>query len=279
MPAPHFLLTPLAGWRTRGRSLWILPGLGRDCAAIFASHQHYGIMFEHFTIVLITLNTLAFVLSTEKTIEVYVDECRGSNPIHANPKFYPECWTNVKWAYTIIQWVTTVVFTIEFLFRLYGRGELGAIRGRLRLVFSFWGLVDMMCNVPFFIDHIIERDLPAFQWIRSLRIFKSMNQKGRFLYAFRSLTKIFKVKSKLLLSTAFLGVTVWLVTSSLYYLAEKDNEDMVVCVNDEGVCGGTGAADCAEGGFRMHRYGDIPNAMFYTVSVSTRTLILPTRPP
>ena len=42
--------------------------------------------------------------------------------------------------FNIAEWVLTFLFTIEYVLRLY------CVRKPLRYVFSFWGLIDMICG-------------------------------------------------------------------------------------------------------------------------------------
>ena len=81
------------------------------------------------------------------------------------------------------------------------------------------------------------------QWVRTLRLFRIMHVEGRFLTAFSTFKEIFAEKGRVLLTTGFLGISVWLVVSALYYLAEKDNEEMIL--------------RC--GTYSINRFGDIPS--------------------
>jgi hypothetical protein len=75
--------------------------------------------------------------------------------------------------------------------------------------------------------------------------------------------------NKTLLSTSgFVGVTVWLITSSLFYLAERTNPELDWCV-PEGCClahspaaAGDNATACLELG---HRFESIPSASYFTL--------------
>jgi voltage-gated potassium channel len=131
--------------------------------------------------------------------------------------------------FDFVEWVAVVVFSLEYLIRFYAEGENGEAKGRIRFLFSFFGVIDLVSIVPFFVDVALpDDDLPALQWVRTLRFFRIMHVEGRFLTAFSTFKDIFHEKGRVMLTTGFLGFALWLVVSALYYLSEKNNPQMLL---------------------------------------------------
>lgn len=82
-------------------------------------------------------------------------------------------------AHTILHWcevVTVAVFTVEYLLRLY------AAERRLRFVFSFFGIIDLLSILPFYLAAGI--DLRGVRALRMLRLFRILKL-GRYNRAVR----------------------------------------------------------------------------------------------
>lgn len=203
--------------------------------------------YSGFTVALILLNVATFVLSTESSF------------------LTPE-WNGF---FNVVEVVTTVVFTIDYVLRLWcvpeleGYGE--GIANKLSYSVSFYALIDLASILPFYVDIFITQDLPASQFVRILRLFRMMRLEGRYTQAFTLFDDIvvenaelltggvhrgllalcpvdqFEVSGVSLSSNSqfryrapfptqgsfFVGVATWLIVASLYYLAEKNNDDMI----------------------------------------------------
>ncbi|MEB3331511.1 MAG: ion transporter [Synechococcaceae cyanobacterium] len=123
---------------------------------------------------------------------------------------------------------TVVVFTIEYVIRVWACTEdsryKGSPAGRLRYIFSFYGIVDALAVLPFYLAVALPlafidlRFLRALRLMRLARVFKI----GRYSQAFDRLRNVFSSK-KADLGVAVIGVLVVLVfTSSIMYHVEND---------------------------------------------------------
>ena len=65
-----------------------------------------------------------------------------------------------------------------------------------------------------------------------MRLFRIMRVEGRYIDAFTVFDDIFEDSTGLLRTSGFVGVTTWILCSSLYYLAEKDNPQMLLDPDD-----------------------------------------------
>jgi voltage-gated potassium channel len=84
-----------------------------------------------------------------------------------------------------IEVIVVVVFTVEYLLRLYVADR------KLRFVFSFYGLIDLLAILPFYVARGIDlRSIRVFRLMRLVRILKLLRfgkAAQRFKNAFRSI--------------------------------------------------------------------------------------------
>ncbi|MBR4963418.1 MAG: ion transporter, partial [Muribaculaceae bacterium] len=85
-----------------------------------------------------------------------------------------------KWLH-IIDYVTTAVFTLEVILRIWCADLLDpkykGFWGRVRYCFSFYGFIDMVSTFPFYLNFFMQVPyvvLKAFRIARLLRIFRYM---------------------------------------------------------------------------------------------------------
>lgn len=215
--------------------------LRKDVYEFLEAKNKAGLRFEYFTVALIILNVACFVLSSDEEIHGKLEQI---------------FWT--------VEVITTCIFTLEYCVRLYAivehrsidgdtpyRGNYGRLKWAVTDPFSW---VDLASILPFYIDLAVPEDLPASQFIRLLRLFRMMKVEGRYLRAFTTFDGIFRKNRQLLLTSGFVGFSCWLITSSLYYLAEKDNERMLWQY-----------PECLDVGNCKNRYESIGSASYFTL--------------
>ena len=158
--------------------------------------------------------------------------------------------------FAIVEAMTAIVFTLEYAARVYSLPETthsleedGIPPSRIRWMFTdYYSLIDIVSFLPFYLDLLTPRDdIPATQFLRVLRIERMLRVEGRLLHAFNFFERVFKSKGKLFITTGFVGLTVWLLCSSLYYLTERHNPNMVYCPN---------GVNC------YNRFESIPSSMY-----------------
>ena len=143
-------------------------------------------------------------------------------------------WLNVG-STSILEIVTVFIFSVEYVLRLYTADleneKYAGFVGRLYWMPTFFSLVDLAATVPFYIDAFFLRhtDLAASQFLRMFRLLRMMRVEGRYDTALTMVDDVVRAQWGLLGTAGFVGVTVWLAVSSLYYLAERRNFDMVYC--------------------------------------------------
>ena len=132
------------------------------------------------------------------------------------------------WASTVLWYVevvSVIIFTIEYLLRIYVADllypELGPIRSRLRYLRSFMAMIDLLAILPFYIPYIIPIDLRILRMlriIRLLRIFKI----NRYTTALSTIADVFKRKKHELLSSMAVVSILMIIAAVLMYNIENE---------------------------------------------------------
>ena len=152
-------------------------------------------LFDWFISVVIILNILAMTLSTFKTLEP------------AAPVF------------EVIELVTVGVFCIEYVLRVWTADllypDLGTITSRIRFLFSYDGIIDLLTILPFyFLSGFI-----VFRMLRVVRIFRLFKINSQ-LDSFNVITSVLKEKRNQIISSVFIILILMLASSIGMYSVE-----------------------------------------------------------
>lgn len=165
-----------------------------------------GKAFGYFFMTLVILNILAVILETEPALD------QG------------------KWVqgFDWFERVSVYIFSVEYLTRLwtctcnpkYSR----PVIGRLRFIFSFMALVDLLAVLPFYLPMVVSLRGVDTRFIRILRLFRLFRvfKLGRYSEAFKTFAKVFKEKREELLTVVFIIAVSLLVISCLMYHVERE---------------------------------------------------------
>ena len=128
-------------------------------------------------------------------------------------------------ALLLIEGVASVVFTVEYALRILTADflypESGAIKARVKYVFSPMALVDLVAILPFWLPMLLPGTmlgLRALRLVRLLRIFKL----NRYFDAIKSLGEVIVLKKRELLGSLFFVSILMLISSLLMYSAEHE---------------------------------------------------------
>jgi voltage-gated potassium channel len=121
---------------------------------------------------------------------------------------------------TAFEVVSVIVFTIEYLARLWSctvdprfRGHL---RGRIRHTFQAMSIIDLLAILPFYLP-FLGIDLRSLRVLRLLRIFR-VAKVGRYYSSLNLIKHVFQSKKEeLVLSSALMGLLLVVSSSVLYY--------------------------------------------------------------
>lgn len=149
-----------------------------------------------FIYVLIILNVIALILESYESIN----------------KSYST-------AFRYFEVFSVVVFTIEYIARLYSSNAYGV--PRKKFIFSFYGIIDVLAILPFYLPFIVTFDLRVIRMLRLFRLIRILKI-GRFSKSFNTIkTALQETKTEMLL-TMSMALVLLLISSTLMYYAESD---------------------------------------------------------
>ena len=135
-----------------------------------------------------------------------------------------------KWL-SIFEAVSIYIFTFEYVYRVYKAYKEGSSNGASKYIFSFFGIIDLISILPFFLNQFIKIDgrfLRILRLFRLTRIFKL----GRSSASLKLFIKALSAVKSELKFTFFLSVlTILFSASAIYYLeheAQPEKYSMVV---------------------------------------------------
>jgi len=125
----------------------------------------------------------------------------------------------------VIEIVTVVIFTIEYILRIITADYLypnnSPFTARLRFLVSFYGLVDLFTILPFFLPFVFPAGAVAFRVFRVVRIFRLFKINAQF-DAFNVIIDVLKEKRNQIFSCITMIVILTIASSLVMYGAEHD---------------------------------------------------------
>lgn len=126
---------------------------------------------------------------------------------------------------TDIETVSVVIFTVEYLLRLWTSDlmypEKGAAKSRIRYILSFMAVIDLLAILPFYVPFLIPVDLRVLRMLRIIRLLR-LFKIGRYTSAFSTISLVFKNKAAQLISSMFVVALLMIISSILMYNVEHD---------------------------------------------------------
>jgi voltage-gated potassium channel len=157
--------------------------------------------FDVFIVVVILSNLAATFLSTFREFDDY------------------------KSLFDVIELVTIIIFTVEYILRLWTADFLfpdrSRIRSTFRFVFSFYGIIDLLTFFPFYLPLVFPAGAVAFRMLRVIRIFRLFKINSTY-DAFNVITDVLKDKKNQLLSSISLILIMMLASSLCMYSLEHE---------------------------------------------------------
>ena len=113
--------------------------------------------------------------------------------------------------------IIVLIFTIEYIIRI------SLCRPRLKYIFSFYGVIDILAILPFFLTTGIDiKSIRAFRLLRLLRFVKLL----KYNKAIRRLRDaLIDAKDELILSGIVAGILLYLASIGIYYFEEEAQPD------------------------------------------------------
>lgn len=127
---------------------------------------------------------------------------------------------------TVLSWiefVTILIFTVEYVLRLWTAEYLypktGTVKAKLKFMFSFYGLVDLLTVLPYFLPFFFPSGAVAFRMFRVVRILHLFRINAQY-DAFNVITTVLKEKRNQLMSSIFLILVLMMASSLCMYSLE-----------------------------------------------------------
>jgi len=163
--------------------------------------------FNYFMVFLILLNVTVVILETVTWLHV---------------EFF--------WAFAIIDLISVIIFTIEYLLRLWvctlNPAYSHPIKGRLRFMVTPFAIIDLLAILPFYLPFLIHVDL---RFLRVLRLFRILRilKLGRYSDAVTTFSSIIsRKKEELLVALSLLFIALILVSSVMYYAEHEAQPEL-----------------------------------------------------
>ncbi len=126
---------------------------------------------------------------------------------------------------TVIEFSTIVVFTVEYILRLWTAEYLyknkTPIKATLAFIVSFYGLVDLLTIVSYFAPFLFSNGMVALRMLRVVRIMRLFKLNSSY-DAFNVITDVLKEKKNQIISSVFMIIIMLLASSLCMYSLEHD---------------------------------------------------------
>lgn len=130
----------------------------------------------------------------------------------------------------VIETISVVVFTIEYLLRLLTAdlkySDKGPVRARLKYILSFMAIIDLLAILPFYIPFIFPIDLRVLRALRIFRLFR-LFKFGRYTAALQVIGSVLKKKHSQLVSSMIVIFVLMIIASVLMYNVEHEAQPEV----------------------------------------------------
>lgn len=123
--------------------------------------------------------------------------------------------------------ISIVIFSIEYLMRLYvsdlTNPSTNRIKSAFRFIFSAYGLIDLLAILPFYLPMLIKMDL---RFLRALRLtrFLRILKVNRYNDSLNLIWTVIKEKKSELAATGFVTFLILLLASFIMYYVEGDKQ-------------------------------------------------------
>ncbi len=126
---------------------------------------------------------------------------------------------------TYIEIVSVVIFTLEYLLRIWVADmvypELSPMRARVKYIFSFMAVIDLLAILPFYVPFIIPIDLRVLRTLRIIRLLRIFKL-NRYTTALSAIGEVFRRKKHQLLSSIAVVLILMIIAAVLMYNIENE---------------------------------------------------------
>ena len=127
------------------------------------------------------------------------------------------------------EWFSIIVFSIEYLLRVWSCTEdpyyKDPVKGRLKYIFSFMSLIDLVSLLPFFLPRLINLDGRFLRSLRLLRLFRLLKF-TRYSKAMKIISKVLRSRrEELTISMAIAGILLVTVSCLMYFVEHTEQPE------------------------------------------------------
>jgi len=140
---------------------------------------------------------------------------------------------NHRFFFRSVEAVTVVIFSLEYLLRLWvcnlDPKYAGAVKGRLKFALSGYALIDFAAIAPFYVTlatRLIRLDLRFLRAVRLFRLFR-LFKLGRYSTSLQTLGDVFNRKKDEILVTLFIVSIIIVLASSLMFFVENPAQPQI----------------------------------------------------
>ncbi len=142
-----------------------------------------------------------------KSFDLFIETLIVLSLVSFSIETLPDLSANIKLILNIAEVITVAIFTAEYLLRLIVADK------KLKFIFSFYGLIDLIAILPFYVARGIDlrsiRIFRLFRLFRAFKVFRYSNAIQRFKNAFLAVKEeliLFFVATVFLLFIASVGI-------------------------------------------------------------------------
>lgn len=127
--------------------------------------------------------------------------------------------------FRIFELVSIVIFTVEYLLRVWTSNlkypQMSPAKARIRYVFSFMAIIDLLAILPFYLPFLLPFDLRFLRILRITRLLRVMKL-NRYSKALRLIGRVLVDKREELISSVTIMFFIMLMSSTMIYYLEGE---------------------------------------------------------
>lgn len=164
-----------------------------------------------------------------KTFDIFIAICVMLNLFATLFSTFDESLPYKKILYSI-EAVTIIIFTIEYILRVwtadYMYPKKSPKNARWTYILSFFGMVDFLTILPFYLPTSFTTGMVAFRMIRVARLFQ-LFKANKYTNSFNIITEVLKQKKDQIFSSVFMVLILMIASSLCMYSVENEAQPEV----------------------------------------------------
>jgi voltage-gated potassium channel len=159
----------------------------------------------------------------DKAINVFIITLIVLNVIAVMMETVHPLYDEHKKLFDTFDLISVIIFTVEYVLRVWSCTHdpryKGSIKGRLRYIFTFGALVDLIAFLPYYLQAIIGFDLRILRLLRLLRFFRLFRLTA-YTRSAKLIFNVFRTRINDLLLSLILIIFLIIIASCALYFAE-----------------------------------------------------------